>query len=51
MEKLFICIGIAFFIFLFLIMLCTDYFDGCEDTDFHIRDPWTGEIVDDYYDK
>lgn len=49
--KLLVCLVISLFILLFMIILCTDWIDITAKSDPHIRDPYTGEIVDDYYDK
>lgn len=45
MIKLLICLGITIFILLLLIPICFDIDTGM-DLDTHIRDPFTGEIVD-----
>lgn len=47
MVKLLICLGITIFILLLLIPICFDInVDTGFDLDTHIRDPFTGEIID-----
>ena len=47
MDKLLICIGVAFFIILPLILICFHINPSWpEPGEFDIKDPWTGEIID-----